>query len=337
MKFVDEALIHVQAGNGGNGCQSFRREKFIPKGGPDGGDGGDGGSVFLIADPNINTLVDYRYQKRHNAKNGQPGMGKACTGKKGDDLILRVPVGSIVQDAETHEQLADLIKPDQMVCVAQGGKHGLGNIHFKSSVNRTPRQTTPGTPGEKRVLKLELKLLADVGLVGLPNAGKSTFISAISEARPKVADYPFTTLHPQLGVVHIGAYQNFVVADVPGLIKGAAGGAGLGIQFLKHLSRVKLLCHLVDLAPMDGHDPLESIRVIAQELEAFDQALSEKPRWLVFTKQDLLSQEDAQEKIDAILNALNWQGPYYQISSATQTGLDTLCHALWQALDVEDD
>ncbi len=337
MKFVDEAMIHVQAGNGGNGRVGFRREKYVPRGGPDGGDGGDGGSVYLKADPNLNTLVDYRYQKRHQAQHGQSGQGRCCTGKSGEDLILPVPVGTLIFDADTHHCLGDLTRIDETLRVAKGGYHGVGNIHFKSSVNRTPQQATPGIPGEIRRLRLELKLLADVGLVGLPNAGKSTFISAVSAARPKIADYPFTTLHPQLGVVKVGAYQSFVLADVPGLIEGAAEGAGLGTRFLKHLSRVKILCHLVDMAPIDGQDPLRSIQTIVSELEEASQDFSDKQRWLVFNKSDLLSREDCQTKVDDMLKALNWQGRYYIVSAVARTGLERLCQDLCHVLEADDE
>ncbi len=286
MKFVDEVSIHVKAGDGGNGLMSFRREKFIEKGGPNGGDGGDGGSIYLEADVNLNTLVDYRYTRRFDAQRGENGGSKDCTGAKGDDLILPVPVGTTVIDANTQEIIGDLTEPGQRLMVAQGGWHGLGNTRFKSSTNRAPRQTTPGKPGEARDLKLELKVLADVGLLGLPNAGKSTFIRAVSAAKPKVADYPFTTLVPNLGVVSVGRYKSFVVADIPGLIEGAAEGAGLGIRFLKHLARTRILLHLVDMAPLDESDPADAAEVIVRELGRFSPALTERERWLVLNKMD---------------------------------------------------
>lgn len=291
MKFVDEVSIHVKAGDGGNGLMSFRREKFIEKGGPNGGDGGDGGSIYLEADVNLNTLVDYRYTRRFDAQRGENGGSKDCTGAKGDDLILPVPVGTTVIDANTQEIIGDLTEPGQRLMVAQGGWNGLGNTRFKSSTNRAPRQTTPGKPGEARDLKLELKVLADVGLLGLPNAGKSTFIRAVSAAKPKVADYPFTTLVPNLGVVSVGRYKSFVVADIPGLIEGAAEGAGLGIRFLKHLARTRILLHLVDMAPLDESDPADAAEVIVRELGRFSPALTERERWLVLNKMDQILED----------------------------------------------
>jgi len=293
MKFVDEATISVQAGNGGHGCLSFRREKFVERGGPDGGDGGDGGNVFLVANVGVNTLADFRVARKFKAGNGQSGAGRNKTGKSGDDLDVIVPCGTVVNDVDTDELLGDLTEPGQRLMIAEAGRGGLGNTRFKSSINRAPRKTTHGSPGEKRHLMLELKLLADVGLLGLPNAGKSTLIRSMSAARPKVADYPFTTLHPNLGVVAVGPLQSFVMADVPGLIEGAADGAGLGIQFLKHLQRTKLLLHLVDIAPIEpGADPANDIRAIEKELVRFSEDVSEKPRWLVLNKTDLLTKED---------------------------------------------
>ncbi len=327
MKFIDEATIRVTAGKGGDGCLSFRREKFIPFGGPNGGDGGDGGSVFLQADPSLNTLVDYRFRRLHRAENGKPGMGSNCTGRSGDDLVLPVPVGTIVWNIETGEKIADIKQPGERALVAQGGFHGLGNLRFKSSINRAPRKFTKGTIGEDRDLRLELRLLADVGLFGMPNAGKSTLISAISAARPKIADYPFTTLHPNLGMVRVSSQQSFVVADIPGVIEGAAEGAGLGLSFLKHLSRTNLILHLVDIAPIDGADPYEVICKLNQELTAYSADLAAKPRWLVFNKTDLLPTEEAQARIDAIVAKLEWQGPLFSISAATGTGLTELTQA----------
>jgi len=333
MKFVDEAIIKVEAGKGGNGCLSFRREKYIPKGGPDGGDGGDGGSVYLRADEGINTLVDFRYQRKFKAANGQPGMGSNCTGRSGDDLTIDVPVGTMIYEKETGRQIGDLKTAGESLKVAQGGFHGLGNARFKSSINRAPRQTTNGTPGEALDLKLELKVLADVGLLGLPNAGKSTFIRSVSSAKPKVADYPFTTLHPNLGVVKTAPYKSFVIADIPGLIEGAAEGAGLGHRFLKHLSRTWLLLHIIDINPLDESSPIESAKVIIDELKRYDEQLSDKPRWLVLNKIDTLVSEDAQEKVDEIIKGLNWQGPVYQISALSGIGCEQLCFDLMEYID----
>ena len=333
MKFVDEAIIKVEAGKGGNGCLSFRREKYIPKGGPDGGDGGDGGSVYLRADEGINTLVDFRYQRKFKAANGQPGMGSNCTGRSGDDLTIDVPVGTMIYEKETGRQIGDLKTAGESLKVAQGGFHGLGNARFKSSINRAPRQTTNGTPGEALDLKLELKVLADVGLLGLPNAGKSTFIRSVSSAKPKVADYPFTTLHPNLGVVKTAPYKSFVIADIPGLIEGAAEGAGLGHRFLKHLSRTWLLLHIIDINPLDESSPIESAKVIIDELKRYDEQLSDKPRWLVLNKIDTLVSEDAQEKVDEIIKGLNWQGPVYQISALSGLGCEQLCFDLMEYID----
>ena len=333
MQFVDEALIQVEAGRGGNGVVSFRREKYIPFGGPNGGDGGDGGSVYLIADRNLNTLVDFRFTKIHKAQNGQSGMGQQKTGAAGEDLIIPVPVGTSVVDVDADMEMGDLTEHGQKLLVAEGGRHGLGNIHFKSSRNRTPRQCTPGEPGEDRELRLELKLLADVGLLGLPNAGKSSLISAVSAARPKVANYPFTTLYPNLGVVSISPETSFVIADIPGLIEGAAEGAGLGIQFLKHLSRTGLLLHLVDIAPMDEIDPVESIQVIQKELEKYSEELSGKERWLVLNKTDLLPAEEADEKCHQIIDEINWEGKVYQISAVQRDGTQKLMNEIAYALE----
>ncbi len=328
MKFVDEAIIRVEAGDGGNGGLSFKREKYIPKGGPDGGDGGDGGSIYLVADPNLNTLIDFRYKRMHRAERGQNGMGRECTGKGGSDLKILVPVGTAVFDLDTEELIGDLVTDGQELCVAKGGYHGLGNIRFKSSTNRAPRKTTKGTPGEQRNLKLELKLLADVGLLGMPNAGKSTFISVVSSARPKVADYPFTTLHPNLGVVRLEEYKSFVIADIPGLIEGAAEGAGLGIQFLRHLSRTGILLHFVDIAPPDGSDPVETVKAITKELEKFSSELANKECWLVLNKMDMLPAEEAEAHAQQIITALNWQAPVFKISALTKQGTMELCYKL---------
>ncbi len=333
MKFVDEVSIHVKAGDGGNGMMSFRREKFIEKGGPNGGDGGDGGSVFFEADENLNTLVDYRYTRRFFARNGEKGGSTDCTGAKGDDLILPVPVGTTVIDASTQEIIGDLTKPGQRLLVAQGGWHGLGNARFKSSTNRAPRQTTPGKPGEARDLKLELKVLADVGLLGLPNAGKSTFIRAVSAAKPKVADYPFTTLVPNLGVVSVGRYKSFVVADIPGLIEGASEGAGLGIRFLKHLARTRLLLHLVDMAPLDESDPAEAAETIIHELSKFSPALAERERWLVLNKADQLLDEEREARLQDVIGRLNWTGPVFVISALEREGTEALSQEIMRYLD----
>ena len=334
MKFIDEALIDVRAGDGGNGAVSFRREKYIPMGGPDGGDGGDGGSVWLEADDAMNTLVDFRTARKFIAERGEKGGGRNCTGRSGDDLVVRVPVGTIVHEADTGELLGDLVEPGQRMLVAQGGFHGLGNARFKSSTNRTPRQSKPGTLGEKRRLQLELKLLADVGLLGMPNAGKSTLITAVSAARPRIADYPFTTLHPNLGVVEAGAHRSFVMADVPGLIEGAAEGAGLGIQFLKHLSRTRLLLHLVDMGPIG--DPVEDARAIANELVAYSPELATRERWLVLNKMDLVLDEDAAQQRSALLDALDWQGPVFEISALAHTGTRALVMAIMDYLEKAD-
>ena len=333
MKFVDEARISVQAGHGGSGCLSFRREKYIPRGGPDGGDGGDGGSVYLQADASLNTLLDYRYQRRHKAENGEPGRGKDCRGKSGEDRVLKVPVGTTVIDEDTEEVLGDLTDMGQRLLVAQGGFHGLGNARFKSSVNRAPRQTTPGSDGESRNLKFELKVIADVGLLGMPNAGKSTFISQVSEARPKIANYPFTTLVPNLGVVSVSPMQSFVVADIPGLIAGASEGQGLGIGFLKHLSRTRLLIHLVDVEPFDQTDPAANALGIENELALFSQTLSERPRWLIFNKTDLVTKEALAEVRERVVEALDWQGLVFEISAATGQGCSELCASIMQYME----
>ncbi len=333
MKFIDEAQVTVSAGKGGNGCMSFRREKFVPRGGPDGGDGGDGGSVYFEATPQLGTLIDFRYRRSYQAENGQAGMGKQQTGKKGEDLIIPVPVGTVIYDQETGDCLGDLATPYQSFLIAQGGFHGLGNARFKSSVNRAPRQTSPGSLGEKKHLRLELQLLADVGLLGLPNAGKSTLIRAVSSAKPKVADYPFTTMRPHLGVVRMAEQQSFVMADIPGVIEGAAEGAGLGLRFLKHLSRTKFLLHLIDIAPPGGEDPLDSAKTIVEELKLYDPALAEKPRWLVFTKIDLVEPEIKENIIQHVLNGLSWNAPVFQISAVQQLGTEALCHAIMQELN----
>ena len=333
MKFVDEATISVEAGKGGNGCLSFRREKYIPKGGPDGGDGGDGGSVILVATEGTNTLVDYRYVRHYRAQSGQQGMGRNCTGAKGESLYLDVPVGTSVIDVDTEEVLGDLTEAGQELIVAQGGFHGLGNTRFKSSVNRAPRQTTPGSEGESRSLRLELKVLADVGLLGMPNAGKSTLIRSISAAKPKVANYPFTTLVPNLGVVRVEEHKSFVVADIPGLIEGAAEGAGLGVRFLKHLVRTRLLLHVVDMFPYDGTDPAQVVKAIAAELEKFSPTLASRDRWLVLNKLDLLPEEDRKKVCDALVDELGWQGPVYQVSAINSSGLKVLCRDIMTWID----
>ncbi|MFP1769592.1 Obg family GTPase CgtA [Lonsdalea quercina] len=325
MKFVDEANILVVAGDGGNGCVSFRREKYIPNGGPDGGDGGDGGDVYLVADENLNTLIDYRFEKSFRAERGQNGQSRDCTGKRGKDITIKVPVGTRIKDTGTGEILGDMTRHQQRLMVAKGGWHGLGNTRFKSSVNRAPRQKTNGTPGEERELLMELLLLADVGMLGLPNAGKSTFIRAVSAAKPKVADYPFTTLVPSLGVVRMDSEQSFVVADIPGLIEGASEGAGLGIRFLKHLERCRVLLHLIDLAPIDESDPIENAKVIINELHQYSETLAEKPRWLVFNKSDLLDKDEAEKRARDIAAALAWEGHYYLISAASRDGVNALC------------
>jgi GTP-binding protein len=333
MKFVDEAVITVEAGKGGNGCMSFRREKFIPKGGPDGGDGGDGGSIYVEADESLNTLIDYRYTRRYKAQNGEPGRGGNCTGAKGEDLVLKVPVGTTVVDVDTDEVLADLTQIGQIEKIAQGGFHGLGNTRYKSSVNRAPRQTTNGSPGELRNVRLELKVIADVGLLGLPNAGKSTLIRSISAAKPKVADYPFTTLVPNLGVVRTEAHRSFVVADIPGIIEGAAEGAGLGIRFLKHLARNRVLLHLVDMAPWDEVTPAEAAVTAVAELRKFSPTLAQQPRWLVLNKLDMIAEEERDAACQAVIDALEWTGPVYRVSALNKQGLQALVHDLQDFLD----
>jgi len=334
MKFIDETRIEVHAGKGGNGAVSFRREKYIPRGGPDGGDGGRGGSVYAVADRNINTLVDYRFARIHRAKNGQGGMGQQCNGKGAEDVVLRMPVGTIITDLQTCVLLADLARHEQIALLVQGGRGGMGNVNFKSSTNRAPRKATPGGDGESRELKLELKVLADVGLLGLPNAGKSTYIRAVSSARPKVADYPFTTLHPHLGVVRVGPDRSFVIADIPGLIEGAAEGAGLGHQFLRHLARTGLLLHLVDLVPLDRDaDPVRDARAIVAELKKYDQALYRKPRWLVLNKMDLLPPAERGIAADRFLKALRWRGRSFRISAINREGCMELAGAIMTHLE----
>lgn len=329
MKFVDEATVRVEAGKGGNGCLSFRREKYIEKGGPDGGDGGNGGSIWLVGDEALNTLVDYRFQPRYRAPKGEHGKGGDRTGAGGDDIELKVPLGTSVFDDDTGDYLGDINRPGDRLLVAEGGKHGLGNTRFKSSTNRAPRQTTDGEPGEIRNLRFELKLIADVGLLGVPNAGKSTLIRAVSAARPKVADYPFTTLVPNLGVVRVGEIASFVIADIPGLIEGAAGGAGLGVQFLKHLARTRLLLHLVDLAPFDGSDPAENYRVIENELAKYSGGIADKDRWLVLTKTDLVPSEQVQSVVDTLEASIGFDGPIYRISAISNEGTEALMQDIY--------
>ena len=340
MRFVDEAKITVEAGKGGNGCLSFRREKNIPKGGPDGGDGGDGGNVYLITNPSLNTLIDFRFKRIFKASKGQHGQGKQCSGRAGDDCFIEVPIGTIISDKNTGEHIADLTKPEQQLLVAQGGNGGLGNVHFKSSINQAPRRTIPGTSGEFRELHLELQLLADVGLLGLPNAGKSTFLSRVSKARPKVADYPFTTLYPGLGVVSIGTDRSFVIADIPGLIEGAAEGLGLGIQFLRHLKRTRLLLHIVDLFPIDESDICNDINAIENELHKFSEKLYEMPRWLVFNKIDAATAEQVEVKVQEMVAQINYTGKVFTISAVSGEGCDHLTQSVMRHLeriDNEDD
>lgn len=333
MKFVDEATIRALAGKGGNGCLSFRREKFVERGGPDGGDGGDGGSIFLVADPSLNTMVDYRFQKQYRAPSGEGGRGRNMTGASGDDLELPVPIGTSVIDEETGEVLGDLTHQGERLLVAQGGFHGLGNTRYKSSINRAPRQISNGSDGEQRLLKLELKVLADVGLLGLPNAGKSTFIRAVSAARPRVADYPFTTLVPQLGVVGVDAIRSFVVADIPGLIEGASEGAGLGIRFLKHLTRNRVLLHLVDVNPVDASDPADAAAAIVRELTRFSPTLAARERWLVLSKADLLDASALAEVRERVVAALDWSGPVYEMAALAGRGTDVLCKDMMDYLE----
>ncbi len=334
MKFVDEAVIKVQAGKGGSGIATFRREKYIEFGGPDGGDGGDGGSIIMRGDVNQNTLADFRYDRFYKAENGRQGARRRMTGRGGEDLVIKIPLGTQIYDDDTNELIGDVVEDGQCIVVAKGGEHGIGNVHYKSSTNRAPRQFTTGTKGEERNLRLELKVLADVGLLGLPNAGKSTFIRAVSAAKPKVADYPFTTLYPNLGVVSVEAHRSFVVADIPGIIEGAAEGAGLGITFLKHISRTRLLLHLVDVAPFDHEvDPVESVRVIENELDKYGQDLSNYTRWLVLNKVDLIPEDERQAHCDDIIKRLNWSGPVYQISAINKQGTQALCFDIMQHVE----
>jgi len=337
MKFVDEATIRVQAGSGGHGALSFRREKYVERGGPDGGDGGDGGSVYLVADRGMNTLADFRVARRFRAGNGKPGAGRNKTGRSGDHLEVKVPCGTVVYDVDTRELICDLVRDGERREVAAGGRGGLGNTRFKSSVNRAPRKTTKGTPGEGRHLRLELRVLADVGLLGMPNAGKSTLIRAMSEARPKVADYPFTTLYPNLGVVRVGTLQSFVMADIPGLIEGAGEGTGLGIRFLKHLERTRLLLHVVDIAPIDGSDVAASVRVLETELRRYSPDLARRPRWLVVNKIDLVERERLGEAVESLTAALDWTAPVYEVSAATGEGTAALAQAVMREIERLDE
>jgi len=338
MRFVDEVTIKTIAGDGGNGVVHFRREKYIPRGGPDGGDGGDGGSVFLVGDNNLNTLADFRHVRTYTAESGKKGQGRQMTGKSADDLYVHVPVGTLIYDDDTQELIGDITEAQQKILVAQGGFHGLGNTRFKSSTNRAPRKCTPGSPGERRELRLELKVLADVGLLGMPNAGKSTFIRAVSSARPKVANYPFTTLYPNLGVVRVDETRSFVVADIPGLIEGASTGAGLGIQFLKHLSRTRLLLHIIDIAPFDGGNPVDDANKILTELQKYSKELAEKERWLVLNKTDLLPEPELSQRRKEIADALDWKGPVYTISALDKTGTQQIVYDIMNYLtyDYED-
>ena len=331
MKFVDEATIDVVAGDGGNGCMSFRREKFLPFGGPNGGDGGRGGSVFAVGDRNLNTLIDFRYARRHEGRRGENGRGSDQYGAASDDITLRMPMGTVITDLETNQVVAELLVPDEKVLIVKGGDGGFGNLHFKTSTNRAPRQKTPGWPGEQKKLKLELRVLADVGLLGMPNAGKSSFITAVSNARPKIADYPFTTLHPNLGVVRVAPEQSFVVADIPGLIEGASEGAGLGHQFLRHLQRTHLLLHVVDFAPFDESvDPVAQARAIVAELKKYDQSLYEKPRWVVLNKIDMVPAEEREKRVKDFVKRFKWKGPVFQISALTREGCEPLIRAIYQ-------
>ena len=336
MKFVDEATIDIAAGNGGAGCASFRREKFIPFGGPDGGDGGKGGSVWAEADRNLNTLIDYRYARRHEARTGEAGRGSDCFGAAADDIVLRVPVGTIITDLETETVIGELLEMGQRILLAKGGDGGFGNLHFKTSTNRAPRQKTPGWPGEAKKLRLELRVLADVGLLGQPNAGKSTLITAISNAKPKIADYPFTTLHPNLGVVRVAPEKSFVVADIPGLIEGAAEGAGLGHQFLRHLQRTRLLLHVVDLAPFDPEvDPVKEAKAIVAELKKYDAELHAKPRWLVLNKLDMVPEGERAARVKDFVKRYRWKGPVFEISALTRQGCQPLIHAIYDHVAAE--
>ncbi len=336
MKFVDEAFIDIAAGDGGNGCVSFRHEKYKEFGGPNGGDGGRGGHVFAVADPNLNTLVDFRFSRRHDAKRGQHGMGSDMFGAAGEDVTLKMPVGTIITDVETGEVLFELLVPGEVITIAKGGDGGFGNMRFKSAINRAPRQKTPGWPGDKRSLKLELKVLADVGLLGMPNAGKSTLITAISNARPRIADYPFTTLHPNLGVVRVGPEQSFVVADLPGLIEGAAEGAGLGHLFLRHLQRTRLLLHIIDIAPFDeAVDPVIQAKAIVGELKKYDMALYEKPRWLVLNKLDMVPDEERAARVKDLVKRLRFKGPVFEISALTREGCEPLVQAIYRHIKAQ--
>jgi len=331
MKFVDEATIDVVAGDGGNGCMSFRREKFLPFGGPNGGDGGRGGSVFAVGDRNLNTLIDFRYARRHEGRRGENGRGSDQYGAAAEDIVMRMPMGTVITDTETNQVIAELLVPDEKVLIVKGGDGGFGNLHFKTSTNRAPRQKTPGWPGEQKKLKLELRVLADVGLLGMPNAGKSSLITAISNARPKIADYPFTTLHPNLGVVRVAPEQSFVVADIPGLIEGASEGAGLGHLFLRHLQRTHLLLHLIDFAPFDeAVDPVAQAKAIVGELKKYDQALYEKPRWVVLNKMDMVPAEEREKRVKDFVKRFKWKGPVFQISALTREGCDPLIRAIYQ-------
>ena len=337
MKFIDEANIFVKAGDGGNGIVSFRREKYIPMGGPDGGDGGDGGSVYVVGSTDLNTLSDFRHTRRFVAQRGAHGQGKNCTGAKGEDVVIEVPLGTVITTLDQGELIADVATAGEPILIARGGFHGLGNTRYKSSTNRAPRQCTKGSAGEQFDLKLELKLIADVGLLGMPNAGKSTFIRAVSAARPKVADYPFTTLHPNLGVVSVSKHRSFVIADIPGLIEGAADGVGLGIQFLKHLQRTRVLLHIIDLLPGEGADsPVESAQKILRELRRYDESLYAKPRWLVLNKTDLLEADELQAAYDEVIRGLDWDGPVYRISAIKGEGVDALCQDLMTFLEADE-
>ncbi len=335
MKFIDEAKIEVIAGDGGNGVASFCREKFRPFGGPDGGDGGKGGSIFAVADRNINTLVDFRYSKMHKARDGENGRGADCYGKGADDIKLRMPIGTLIIDNNDGELIADLTEHGQEILIAKGGEGGWGNIHFKSSTNRAPRQKSEGKEGERRELRLELKVLADIGLLGMPNAGKSTFISAVSNARPKIADYPFTTLHPNLGVVRVSHEKSFVIADIPGLIEGASDGAGLGIQFLRHLQRTRLLLHIVDLAPFDNVDPVKEAKAIVKELKKYDESLFEKPRWLVLNKLDMVPDEERVKRVKDFVKGFGWKGQVFEISALTRAGCSELVTEIYEYIAVQ--
>lgn len=334
MKFIDEATIHVRAGKGGKGIVSFRREKYIPMGGPDGGDGGDGGSVYVVGSTDLNTLSDFRHTRRYIAENGRAGQGRNKTGRKGEDITIPVPLGTTITSLEYDELIADVKIADEPILIAQGGFHGLGNTRYKSSTNRAPRQCTDGSPGEEFDLRLEMKVLADVGLLGLPNAGKSTFIRSVSAARPKVADYPFTTIHPNLGVVSVAAHRSFVIADIPGLIEGASEGVGLGIRFLKHLQRTRLLLHIIDVAPLgDDQQPVDDALKILQELKNYDESLFLKPRWLVLNKLDLIAEDEQQQVCDQIIDGLQWSGPVYRISAINKAGVDPLCYDIMEHVE----